>query len=534
MITNKLGGQFKICYNFIIRIKLLIRQLMKSTRSIIFLLKQPIIYIALLISILLPLPTALADNPDLSIGITGKASWYDFKTGLFAASTIYPNGQKDRLHHIATKKFVDVIINDYGPDPQQHPDRVIDLQKEAFLQLATLGTGVISVRLEPLSDELTTTKLSTTSVMIVDKKVSQPARDLNKEKLALQQFTKKYGRLPKSSNDWQIIHQLAYLEVLNNNQTKPIEKKTDQSLRDLNKERLALQQFTKKYGRLPKNSADWQIIHQLAYLEKLSKTITDFQQLTVSGQDATAAIILDADNDQVLWQKNSSEILPIASLTKIIAVKTFLDTKPNLNKIVSYSQKDEAEISKYCKPSEAAMLRLKDGDQIKIQDLVYAALIGSANNAIESLVRISGLSRNEFINQMNNNAKKWGAVDTKLIEPTGLSTDNISTAKDYALILKNATQDAQIKKISTTVTYQFTTINTKQKHTIKNTNKLLSGGDFSLQSSKTGYLIEAGHCLAMAIQDKTTNQNFIVVTLGSPSWAKSYQTASQILTTALN
>lgn len=479
MITNKLGGQFKICYNFIIRIKLLIRQLMKSTRSIIFLLKQPIIYIALLISILLPLPTALADNPDLSIGITGKASWYDFKTGLFAASTIYPKGQKVRVHHIATKKFVDVIINDYGPDPQQHPDRVIDLQKEAFLQLATLGTGVISVRLEPLSDELTTTKLSTTSVMIVDKKVSQPARDLNKEKLALQQFTKKYGRLPKSSNDWQIIH-------------------------------------------------------QLAYLEKLSKTITDFQQLTVSGQDATAAIILDADNDQVLWQKNSSEILPIASLTKIIAVKTFLDTKPNLNKIVSYSQKDEAEISKYCKPSEAAMLRLKDGDQIKIQDLVYAALIGSANNAIESLVRISGLSRNEFINQMNNNAKKWGAVDTKLIEPTGLSTDNISTAKDYALILKNATQDAQIKKISTTVTYQFTTINTKQKHTIKNTNKLLSGGDFSLQSSKTGYLIEAGHCLAMAIQDKTTNQNFIVVTLGSPSWAKSYQTASQILTTALN
>lgn len=479
MITNKLGGQFKICYNFIIRIKLLIRQLMKSTRLIIFLLKQPIIYIALLISILLPLPTALADNPDLSIGITGKASWYDFKTGLFAASTIYPKGQKVRVHHIATKKFVDVIINDYGPDPQQHPDRVIDLQKEAFLQLATLGTGVISVRLEPLGNELTATKLITTPTVTTDKKVSQPARDLNKEKLALQQFTKKYGRLPKSSNDWQIIH-------------------------------------------------------QLAYSEKLSKTITDFQQLTVSGQDATAAIILDADNDQVLWQKNSSEILPIASLTKIIAVKTFLDTKPNLNKIVSYSQKDEAEISKYCKPSEAAMLRLKDGDQIKIQDLVYAALIGSANNAVESLVRISGLSRNEFINQMNNNAKKWGAVDTKLIEPTGLSTDNISTAKDYALILKNATQDAQIKKISTTVTYQFTTINTKQKHTIKNTNKLLSGGDFSLQSSKTGYLIEAGHCLAMAIQDKTTNQNFIVVTLGSPSWAKSYQTASQILTTALN
>jgi D-alanyl-D-alanine endopeptidase (penicillin-binding protein 7) len=135
---------------------------------------------------------------------------------------------------------------------------------------------------------------------------------------------------------------------------------------------------------------------------------------------------------------------------------------------------------------------------------------------------------------MNANVKKWGATNTKFVEPTGLSTDNVSTAKDYALILKNTSQDATIKKISTTAQYKFTTINTKKAHTIKNTNKLLREGQFELQSSKTGYLVEAGHCLAMAAQNKITKQKFIVVTLGSSSWNKSYQAASQLLTTALN
>jgi D-alanyl-D-alanine endopeptidase (penicillin-binding protein 7) len=218
----------------------------------------------------------------------------------------------------------------------------------------------------------------------------------------------------------------------------------------------------------------------------------------------------------------------------MVAVKTFLDTKPNLEKIVTYSRQDEQEISKYCSLEEAALLRLKDGDKLKIKDLVYSSLIGSANNAVESLVRVSGLSRAEFIKRMNTNAKKWGAINSKFVEPTGLSTNNVSTAKDYALILKTVSQDTNIKKISTTAIYKFTTTNTKQLHTIKNTNKLLREGQFSLQSSKTGYLIEAGHCLAMAAQNQNTKQKFIVVTLGSPSWSKSYETASQILSTALN
>lgn len=499
---------------------------MSLSHNITFLLKYHLLLLFALIISVFPGVVIADSSVSSTSSVIGQASWYNFRPGLFAASNIYSPGQKVRVYHDASGKYVDVVINDYGPDPKIYPDRVIDLQKEAFAQLAPLGAGVITVRLEPLPKgenlaiisqpvSSSTLAITSTSTKVLS---NQTGRDLSKEQAALAQFTKLYGRLPKDAVDWRIIKDLAY------NNLK----------RDLNKEKLALTQFTKLYGRLPKDSVDWQIIKDIAYYQKLPKTNNNFKAVNISNKEAAAAIVLDGDNGQVLWERNATQVLPIASLTKLVAVKTFLDVKPDLDKVVTYSQEDEKEIGKYCTPSEAAMVNLRDGDQVKVRDLVYSALIGSANNAVESLVRLSGLTRDEFINKMNANAKKWGTTSTKFVEPTGLSPDNVSTAKDYALILKNISQDATIKKISTTASYQFSTINTKQSHTIKNTNKLLREGNFSLETSKTGYLTEAGHCLAMAAQQQDTKQHFIVVTLGSPTWSKSYEVASKLLTTALN
>jgi len=460
---------------------------MSLSHNITFLLKYHLLLLSALIISVFPGVVIADSSVSSTSSVIGRASWYNFRPGLFAASNVYSPGQKVRVYHDASGKYVDVVINDYGPDPKIYPDRVIDLQKEAFTQLAPLGAGVITVRLEPL---------------------------------------------PKGEN-LAIISQPVSSSTLAITSTSP-KVLSNQTGRDLSKEQAALTQFTKLYGRLPKDSVDWQIIKDIAYYQKLPKTNNNFKAVNISNKEAAAAIVLDGDNGQVLWERNATQVLPIASLTKLVAVKTFLDVKPDLDKVVTYSQEDEKEIGKYCTPSEAAMVNLRDGDQVKVRDLVYSALIGSANNAVESLVRLSGLTRDEFINKMNANAKKWGATSTKFVEPTGLSPDNVSTAKDYALILKNISQDATIKKISTTASYQFSTINTKQSHTIKNTNKLLREGNFSLETSKTGYLTEAGHCLAMAAQQQDTKQHFIVVTLGSPTWSKSYEVASKLLTTALN
>ncbi|MCK5320686.1 hypothetical protein KAJ61_04840, partial [Candidatus Parcubacteria bacterium] len=80
----------------------------------------------------------------------GRASWYAYKSGNYAASPDFPKGSKLRVYNRENGKFVDVIINDYGPERQKFPDRVIDLEKNAFAQIASLGAGIIDIYVEPL------------------------------------------------------------------------------------------------------------------------------------------------------------------------------------------------------------------------------------------------------------------------------------------------------------------------------------------------------------------------------------------------
>ena len=106
--------------------------------------------------------------------------------------------------------------------------------------------------------------------------------------------------------------------------------------------------------------------------------------------------------------------------------------------MVYYSKKDEEYNYQYVSKWESARLKVSDNEKMTVENLIYAALVGSANNAVESLVRLSGLTRNEFIAKMNESVKNWDAVNTSFIEPTGLSPKNVSSAMDYAIIIKEA------------------------------------------------------------------------------------------------
>jgi rare lipoprotein A (peptidoglycan hydrolase) len=88
-----------------------------------------------------------------SLGVkrhTGVASWYYHQNGLFAASTKFKKGSVVRVINQANDKYVDVVINDYGPSVKKHPDRIIDLDKVAFKKIAHLKTGIISIIVCPL------------------------------------------------------------------------------------------------------------------------------------------------------------------------------------------------------------------------------------------------------------------------------------------------------------------------------------------------------------------------------------------------
>lgn len=347
----------------------------------------------------------------------GRASWYAYKGGNFAASPDFPKGSKLRVYNTDNGKFVDVVINDYGPDRYLHPDRAIDLDKLAFARLAPTWQGMIDVKIEPLY------------------------------------IAPEQGRIlgiPEAGAT-----------------AKPI--------------------------------------------------IT-----------AKSAIIINEQTNEILYEKNATTTLPIASLTKLVAIKVFLDTRPSLDRIVAYSVQDEEYNYEHCSKWESARLKVKDGETMTIEDLLYASLVGSANNTIETLVRVSGLPRNDFIEKMNDLAAGWGAAATNFIEPTGLAPENVSSAADYAIITKEVFKHPIIQKASAMARYKFYTINTEELYSIRNTNQLIFRNHFNITGSKTGYLDEAGYCLMTRV-NLGSDKQVISIILGTDSRDASFMETEDLL-----
>ncbi len=242
---------------------------------------------------------------------------------------------------------------------------------------------------------------------------------------------------------------------------------------------------------------------------------------------AAGAIIMTEKDGEVLWEKNSTVARPLASLTKLVAIWTFLAQRPSLNQTIAYRVQDENYNYQYCKPSESARLKLKEGETLTLENLVYSTLVGSANNAVETLVRASGLSRPEFIKNMNQQVKIWGATSTIFFDPTGLDPKNVSSPYDYAIITKEVFLNPLIKKISVTNNYKFSTINTKKSHSISNTNSLIRAQIYPIIGSKTGYLDEAGYCLMTRV--KAPKDNLIIVNFGSTSSATNFFDNEQLI-----
>lgn len=349
---------------------------------------------------------------------TGRASWYAYKPGNFAASPDFPKGSRLKVTQFYDGDSVEVEINDFGPDRALHPDRVVDLEKNAFARLASLGAGMLEVHVQPL--------------------YVAPDAD---------------GRILGIDPDDGV-------------------------------------------GETPKITS-------------------------------RAAIVMDEATEKIIYEKNATATLPIASLVKIVAIKVFFDTKPSLNNLITYSLEDEEYNYQYVKKWESARLDLEEGDQVTIEDLVYVSLVGSANNTIESLVRVSGLSREAFIAKMNSTVRGWGAVSTNFVEPTGLAPENVSSAKDYAIISKETLKHPIIAKSSTMAEYEFTIANTEEKKRVRNTNHIIRTNKFNLSGSKTGYLDEALYCLMTRVN--LGARSLIVVTLGTDTRDISFTETSDLM-----
>jgi len=222
---------------------------------------------------------------------------------------------------------------------------------------------------------------------------------------------------------------------------------------------------------------------------------------------APNGIVIDLKTEKILWQKNSQEKKNIASLTKLVSALVFLETNPNWEKKIKITKADEI---------GGARLSVNFNEEIKIKDLFYAGLVGSKNNAILTLVRSTGLSKENFVKKMNEKVQKMELKNTHFIDPTGLNPNNLSTANEVAKIAKQAFENQEIKKSLIIKNYNFYTFLGEKKMReviVKNTNELLGSG-LKIKAGKTGFSNEANACLVIQTENKKGNE-IISVLLGN-------------------
>lgn len=228
--------------------------------------------------------------------------------------------------------------------------------------------------------------------------------------------------------------------------------------------------------------------------------------------DARAAIVIDDESGQVLFEKNSNEQLPLASLTKLMTAVIFLETNPDFNREVTISAADSA---------DGCHLNVVPGDRTKVRDLFYSSLVGSKNNATKALAHSTGLSDTDFVNRMNQKAVELGMSNASFVEPTGLDHRNRASATDYAKLSQYALHKMEVLQASTSKSYSFWTTNSSKFLSFRNTNGLVNS-QLTVTGGKTGYLPPSWggihYNLMTKAKDRYGNE-VIAVTMGNPSYA---------------
>jgi serine-type D-Ala-D-Ala endopeptidase (penicillin-binding protein 7) len=219
---------------------------------------------------------------------------------------------------------------------------------------------------------------------------------------------------------------------------------------------------------------------------------------------AEAAIIYNPVTQEVLWEENSQNSRSIASITKVMTAVVFLEHATNLAENVAV---DPADVR------AASTTYLRAREQVTPADLLNLLLIGSDNAAARALARISPFGSQGFIERMNAKAAELGLQSTRYSDPSGLLPTNVSSAFDMARLISYASGDERIASIMRKSEERVTT--SRRTITVHNTNKLV-GGEVQVRGGKTGFIRQAGYCLATLLQ-MPTGDPVAVVVLGARS-----------------
>ncbi|MBX6351777.1 MAG: D-alanyl-D-alanine carboxypeptidase [Thermoflavifilum sp.] len=232
--------------------------------------------------------------------------------------------------------------------------------------------------------------------------------------------------------------------------------------------------------------------------------------------NAKAAIVMDAETGDILYSKNANQSLFPASTTKLMTAIL----------LVQYLHPtDPVYISENAAAQHRVRLGLRPGTTITADEALHAILMKSANDVAYAVAETIGGSQEGFARMMNIKARLIGCTNTNFVTPNGLhDDDHMSSARDIALILREALRYPEIVRVLQTREY------TVAGRVIRNGNRLiyLDHADFGeIIGGKTGYTSKAMYCLAFAARQHGRVR--ISVVLGAPRKSAMYRETRRLL-----
>ena len=222
------------------------------------------------------------------------------------------------------------------------------------------------------------------------------------------------------------------------------------------------------------------------------------------GLHSSVALVVDQQTQEVLYSKNNHAVLPIASLTKLMTGLVIAEANLPMDERIRITQ-DDVDTEK------GSTSRLAVGTELSRGELMHLSLMSSENRAAHALGRTFPGGMDTFVNRMNQRARALGMKDTRYVEPTGLSSQNQSSASDLAVLAAKAYDEPILRELSTSHGREIAVGRKTLQY--NNTNGLVKSPQWDIGLQKTGYISEAGRCLVM--QAQVAGRNLIMVFLDS-------------------
>ncbi len=216
------------------------------------------------------------------------------------------------------------------------------------------------------------------------------------------------------------------------------------------------------------------------------------------------ALVVDQETDEVLFSKNTQAVLPIASITKLMTGLLIVESGLPLDERLAITEDDRD-------TEKGTGSRLMPGTVLTREEMLHLALMASENRAAHALGRTFPGGKDAFVAAMNAKASLLGMQDTRYVEPTGLSSQNQSSAKDLATLVKAAMEQPLLREFSTSPELKVSV--GRRQLAFHTTNRLVKDSDWDIGIQKTGFINEAGQCLVM--QAKLAGRKLILVFLDS-------------------